>query len=214
MSEATLYYFHDPMCSWCWGFRPAWHELRDALPPQVTVRYVTGGLAADSDVPMPLQQREFLQHTWRRIQREISGTGFNFDFWRLCTPRRSTYPACRALIATRMLAPETEPDMLLAIQRAYYLQARNPSDDEVLIALAVECGLDHDDFSSALNSAECCRLFEEELALCRRYDIISFPSLVLSDGRDAVDIALDYADYHVMLHAISRNLSRFQKVKL
>ena len=30
-SATILYYVHDPMCSWCWAFRPVLLELRDKL---------------------------------------------------------------------------------------------------------------------------------------------------------------------------------------
>jgi hypothetical protein len=36
----------------------------------------------------------------RRIERSVPGTKFNFEFWSRCRPRRATYPACRAVIAT------------------------------------------------------------------------------------------------------------------
>ena len=30
MSEekATLYYVYDPMCSWCWGYKPTWDKVK------------------------------------------------------------------------------------------------------------------------------------------------------------------------------------------
>ena len=44
---AVLYYVHDPMCSWCWGFRPTWLALQDQLPEGVRVQRLLGGLAPD-----------------------------------------------------------------------------------------------------------------------------------------------------------------------
>jgi predicted DsbA family dithiol-disulfide isomerase len=48
-----LLYFHDPMCSWCWAFRPAFMALHARLPKVLTLRRVVGGLAPDNDQPMP-----------------------------------------------------------------------------------------------------------------------------------------------------------------
>ena len=101
----TVYYVHDPMCSWCWGFSPALGELLAGLPAGVEVRRLLGGLAADSELPMGSAMRERLQDTWRNIQRRVPGTRFNFDFWTSCSPRRSTWPACRAVIAARRQDP-------------------------------------------------------------------------------------------------------------
>jgi putative protein-disulfide isomerase len=55
-------------------------------------------------------------------------------------PRRSTYAACRAVIAARRQNPGYEEKMILAIQQAYYLEARNPADSHTLIELASEIG--------------------------------------------------------------------------
>ena len=114
-----LYYFHDPMCSWCWGFRPTLLKLLGELPDEIAVRSVVGGLAADSDAPMPAEQRIAIQDHWRRIEAML-GTEFNHDFWSCCEPRRSTYPACRAVIAAERQSRGKA--MTQAIQKAYYLQ--------------------------------------------------------------------------------------------
>ena len=47
--QANLYYAHDPMCSWCWAFRPTWKRIVKALPENLAVRRILGGLAPDSD---------------------------------------------------------------------------------------------------------------------------------------------------------------------
>jgi len=129
----VLFYIHDPMCSWCWGFRPTLAKLLAALPADMRFHRLLGGLAPDSGQGMPSDMQRQLQDTWRRIQQRIPGTEFNFAFWKDCKPRRSTYPACRAVIAARMLVSTQEESMILAIQQAYYLRALNPSDDATLV---------------------------------------------------------------------------------
>ncbi|MEJ2593423.1 MAG: DsbA family protein, partial [Candidatus Thiodiazotropha sp.] len=77
---AHLYYIHDPMCSWCWAFRPAFADLLRRLPEGMTHSRLLGGLAPDSDQPMSEEMRAGLQATWRRIQEKLPETRFNFDF--------------------------------------------------------------------------------------------------------------------------------------
>ncbi|HSG65339.1 MAG TPA: DsbA family protein, partial [Gammaproteobacteria bacterium] len=88
---ATLHYIHDPMCSWCYAFAPVWERIQAALPANVRVEYVLGGLAPDTDEPMPAPMRDHIQQTWNRIRAAVPGTVFNFDFWTRGTPRRATY---------------------------------------------------------------------------------------------------------------------------
>ena len=174
-----LVYVHDPMCSWCWGFRPAYEALMARLPEDFNVMRIVGGLAPDSIVPMPEQMQQSLQQTWRTIQDHIPGTEFNFDFWAKCQPRRSTYPACRAVIAARYQGEEWDPIMTRGIQEAYYLNARNPSDNETLVAIAGEVGMDEVKFEADLVSDATQQALQTEIGFARQLGIQGFPSLAL-----------------------------------
>ena len=197
-----LYYAHDPMCSWCWGFRPVWKRVQEGLVGKVNVRSLLGGLAADCDQPMPLEMQHAIENTWKKIQRDITGVEFNYKFWQLCQPRRSTYPACRAIIACKMQQPELESEMLLAVQHAYYLDAKNPSDLDVLIKLAEEIGLDADLFKRDISSENCQNLLMNEIEFCRSLYIHSFPSLVLQKDESFSVIEIDYNDSTKILKQI------------
>ncbi len=105
------------------------------LPENVIAQRILGGLAPDTDQPMPLEMQTKLKGIWQKIQQVVPGTEFNFDFWEKCSPRRSTYQACRAVIAARNQDPANEEAMILAIQHAYYLEAKNPADLSTLIEL-------------------------------------------------------------------------------
>ena len=119
---------------------------------------------------------------------------FNFDFWTQCTPRRSTYNACRAVLAAKSLDASSEERMVFAIQQAYYLQARNPSDFSTLVELADEIGLDAAAFEGALRGPEVAATLREELLWARRSPINGFPSLVLKTPQGLYPIALNYLD--------------------
>jgi len=167
-------------------------QVKQALANVVNIQYVLGGLAADTDLPMPENMQISLRDNWQRIQREIPGIEFNYDFWSLCRPRRSTYPACRAVIASKMQQPQSEDRMILAIQQAYYLDAKNPSDDDVLIQLAENIGLDTDAFVSDFYSYACRNELEKELLLTRNLYVSGFPALVLSRADIDTTIHIDY----------------------
>lgn len=205
--SAILYYIHDPMCSWCWGFVPVWKQVQNQLQDKLNIQYVLGGLAPDSDKPMPDSMQARIRDNWSRIQQVIPGAEFNYDFWTKCQPRRSTYPACRAIIACGMQQPELKNRMLLAIQQAYYLRAKNPSDKKVLIKLAEDIGLDGKSFSSDLNSEHCNKAFENDLRLTGKLGVGSFPGLVLSQGNTSMSIPIDYTSSEIILRSIAQTLN-------
>ncbi|HIF50604.1 MAG TPA: DsbA family protein [Thiotrichaceae bacterium] len=198
-SVTTLYYVHDPMCSWCWAFRPSLNALLAELPEQIDVIRLLGGLAVDSDEPMPDATKAYVQRNWQAIEQRVPETKFNYDFWEYCQPRRSTYPACRAVIAARAQGKEFDKKMTLAIQQAYYLQARNPSDVSVLTELAIEVGLDKDKFNAGLLSAETDEILQKEINLSRQLGLNSFPGLLLDTGDKQIRIDPEYLNADIML---------------
>lgn len=72
------------MCSWCWGYKPTLDKLKQQLPGVIQFEYVVGGLAPDTNLPMPPEMQQKLEGIWKQIERQL-GTKFNYDFWKLCT---------------------------------------------------------------------------------------------------------------------------------
>ena len=189
-----LYYVHDPMCSWCWGFRPTWQKIQVALPQNIQVKYLLGGLAPDSNEPMPKAMQADIAGYWGKVQQHIPGTQFNFDFWDVCEPRRSTYPACRAVIAARKQNSSIEQAMIEEIQTAYYLNAKNPSDNETLIAIAKQLGLDEALFASDLDNEETQQQLEKEIRFAQQIGVRGFPSMILEKDGTYQYVPLNYND--------------------
>ena len=199
-----LYYVHDPMCSWCWGFRPTWTAIKSNLPESVEVKYLLGGLAPDSKETMPKSMQADIAGYWRRIQQHIPGTQFNFDFWEQCEPRRSTYPSCRAVIAARKQNTDIELSMIEAIQQAYYMEARNPSDDSTLIEIAESLGLDQKLFTTDLNAAETQQQLDAEMMMGQRLGAQGFPSMILAKDGQAQYLPLDYNNSENVINLIKK----------
>jgi len=186
-----LIYVVDPMCSWCWAFKP---ELAQFLKqhPELNLQLILGGLAPDSNAPMPAAQQAQIEQIWYQIAQQ-TGVEFNHQFWRENSPRRSTYPACRAVIAAELING-LGLEMLSAIQQAYYLNAQNPSDTEVLVELARELGIDPEAFERALSSNEIQQEFDKHLQHARSLGVSGFPALVVQLEGRYHPLALGYSE--------------------
>ncbi len=198
----TLIYVHDPMCSWCYGFEATRRVIFNALDGRMPVRRLLGGLAPDSDQPMPESTRSMVRQAWRQIEQVIPGVSFNYDFWDQNEPRRSTYPASRAVIAARAQGEGFDLRMTARIQQGYYREARNPSNNELLIELAEEIGLDRERFSIALTAASTHERLLAEIGTSRAMGIDSFPSLALQNRHGIRHVGLNYNDPQAMLAEI------------
>ncbi len=202
-----LYYIHDPMCSWCYGLRKTLQQLLADLPAGLVYRRLLGGLAEDTDDPMPDGMRTSIRDNWQRIETTIPGVRFNYDFWERTTPRRSTYMSCRAVIAARQQDASLDVAMTEAIQTAYYQQARNPSDLDTLVELAAELSLDVAKFEQAIQSGEVEDQLQQEIELSESMDVYSYPSLRLVVAAEVYPVEIDYNNATVMLHAIQALLN-------
>lgn len=180
------------MCSWCWGFRTQLGLIEDAFPG-LPVRLVLGGLASDTKEPMPPDMRAYVQQAWDAVE-TTTGATFNRQFWDGRNPdiRRSTYPSCRAVVLARREGKERA--MFDAIQLAYYQEARNPSNADVLADCANTAGLtmSREDFLEALDAQETQAELEQDFTLRRALEANTFPSLALAGD--------DFSGSGVVLH--------------
>ena len=197
----TLYYVHDPMCSWCYAFKSTLEKLKKNLDSNIKIVHVVGGLAKDSDEIMPKDMQEKIENIWYEIE-EVTGTKFNHDFWKKCIPRRSTYLACEATMLARY--ENKEEEMISAIQEAYYQKAMNPSDATTLISLAKQIGMDEKKFEEDLKSQKIEDDLQNELNFRRSLHVKTFPSLILEYKKELYPINIKYNDYEAMLNQIKK----------
>jgi len=199
----TLFYVHDPMCSWCYAFDFSLTALQKKLPDFIRIKKIIGGLAPDTTQPMPVELQQNIQQTWRRIEQTVPNMLFNYDFWTINIPVRSTYPACRAILAARQQGADFEDKMIGAIQTAYYQKAKNPSLTSTLVQCALEVGLAVDKFAHDLASDEIEMELQNEIGTARSLSVISYPSLLLKHGGRLFPVSVDYLDHETMIREIA-----------
>ncbi|HAT8554970.1 TPA: DsbA family protein [Vibrio vulnificus] len=201
--KIKLYYVHDPMCSWCWGYKPTLEKLKQQLPGVIQFEYVVGGLAPDSTLPMPPEMQQKIESIWHQIEQRL-GTQFNYEFWTRCTPVRSTYQACRAVIAAGF--QDSYEQMLEAIQQAYYLRAMPPHDEATHRQLVQEIGLNVQQFENDVTGRLLEGVFEDQLSLARSLGVNAYPSLVLQINDAYFPIEIDYLSTEPTLKLIRERI--------
>lgn len=191
------------MCSWCYAFETSFDALQKALPASVQIIKLVGGLAPDTTETMPVELQNSIQQTWRRIEQTVPDMRFNYDFWIINRPVRSTYPACRAVLAAKKQGADFEDKMISAIQTAYYQKAKNPSLQSTLLECAAETGLDVNEFANGLTGDEVETELQNEISMARSLGVTSYPSLRLEHNGQVSPIDVDYLSLETMLNEIS-----------
>jgi putative protein-disulfide isomerase len=177
--------------------------LQKDLPTTIRMIYLLGGLAPDTTDPMPADLQNTIQQNWHQIEKTIPTIHFNYDFWLLNTPFRSTFPACRAILAARKQGTQFEPKILRAIQTTYYQNAKNPSLQATLKECATEVGLDVVEFIKDMTSSAIDGVLQEEIKLAKSMDVFSYPSLRLLHNEELFSIGIDYLNHRTMMNEIT-----------
>jgi protein-disulfide isomerase-like protein with CxxC motif len=162
MIEVT--HFTDPGCPWAYSASPALATLRWRYGDQLSWTLVTIGLAEHAS------RYEKIGYTPKRSA--IGYTTFRrFGMPFQVTPKArlsATSPACRAVVATRLQAPELEDATFRALQFAQFTTTSLFDEpDDVRRAIEAVPGLDAAAIAGAIDSDEVWASYEADRARAR-----------------------------------------------
>jgi protein-disulfide isomerase-like protein with CxxC motif len=157
-------HFTDPGCPWAYSARPAHTTLRWRYGEQLRWTLVMIGLTEDA-----------AQYAARGYTPTRSAIGyerfrsFGMPFQITPKPRLSaTSPGCRAIVATRLSAPELEDAALRALQFAQFTTTGTLDDPDTLRSALVEVeGLDADAVVGRIDDPEIVAAYETDRARAR-----------------------------------------------
>ena len=177
-----LYYFADPMCSWCYGFGPALTQFV-ANHADIPLSAVMGGLRAYNTQPASDQQKADIRAHWRHVE---AASGLPFNDALLMKPGfiYDTEPACRAVVTARETAHTDVLGFMKAVQAAFYRDARDVTNAQTLADIAAEEGMDRAAFLATFNSAEMREAVRGDFALTQSVGISGFPALCAARGNE------------------------------
>ncbi|HET7795144.1 MAG TPA: DsbA family protein [Rhizobacter sp.] len=182
----NLIYVADPMCSWCYGFAKPLDELLaqpgPAAPLQLAL--IMGGLRPFTTEAITPERASELAGHWHHVA-EASGQpfaqapntalhipGFVYD----------TEPASRAVVTVRTLWPKLVWRYLKAVQHAFYAEAKNVVQPEVLADVAEAMGIPRADFAKAFASQEMRDATMADFQQSQQWGIRGFPALIAEHG--------------------------------
>lgn len=157
-------HFTDPGCPWAYSASPAIATLRWRYGDQLRWTLVTIGLAEDAAV--------YAQRGYTPLRSAIGYTTFRrFGMPFQITPKArlsATSPACRAIVATRLAAPELEDAAFRALQFGQFTTTGVFDEPETLrAALRGVDGLDADAVVAAIEDPAVRAAYEADRARAR-----------------------------------------------
>ncbi len=192
----NLIYVADPMCSWCYGFGTTVDALLAEPGPAapLNLALVMGGLRPYTTEPMTPARADEIYGHWQHVH-EAAGVpfaqapdtamhraGFVYD----------TEPASRATVTVRTMSPRHVWRFFSSLQRAFYADARDVTQPEVLADLAVAIGLPRQEFATAFASQRMRDETRADFEQAQAWGIRGFPAVIAEHGGQLHLVAQGY----------------------
>lgn len=205
-TQRILWYFADPMCSWCWGFAPVIGAIRDTYADRVKIALMLGGLRPGTTEPMtPKAREETLQH-WRDVHR-MTGQPFAFEG---AMPEGFVYdtePPSRAAIAVADIRSEAVFPYFKSVQEAFYAHGRNVTWPDTLADLAEQHNIGRAMFLDRFDSDDIVKKTRTHFQIARQSGVRGFPTVILQSGTGGTLLTDGYRAYAELQPAIDRWLA-------
>lgn len=187
----ALWYFADPMCSWCWGFAPVMAAIAGQYHDRLDVRLIMGGLRPGTTSPIDPELRAEILHHWHEVQRR-TGQPFRFEG---AMPEGFIYdtePASRAVIVVARWQRALALPYLHAVQHAFYAEQKDVTQAMTLTRLAEQQGMPAALFQEHFASDAARALAQSHFRQTRAAGIHGFPAVVLQHDEQQLLLTAGY----------------------
>jgi len=202
LDKPILWYFADPMCSWCWGFSPVIKHIKEVFSEKINISLNLGGLRPGTSEQISSTLRDEILHHWHEVH-HLTGQKFNFDDAMPTGFIYDTEPASRAVLSFGKLQPKNTLDYFSSIQSAFYTQNRDVTQEPVLVELVESFGIESQTFQELFISAEMRSLTQEHFKRSRQANVRGFPTLIFQKGKNIETLSRGYVPWEnisEMLH--------------
>lgn len=191
MSLVTLVYGFDPLCGWCYGFRPVFEKLRAATAGKARWVLSCGGLVTGERERPIGETRAYLLQGMQAVEARTGvrfGPKFRDGILAQGTWVSRSEPACRAVLEAQSLDAEKGLDFASALSEAFYLEGLAPDSDEGLKFAATRSGIDEAALKRVWDTPEARERTSRAFAEARRQGVTMYPSVFLSQGNKLVSV--------------------------
>ena len=205
LSNISLLYIADPLCSWCYGFAPEITKVMNDFS-HFDLELVMGGLRPYGSETMDTL-KDFLKGHWEHVQ-ERSEMPFNFAILENASFVYDTEPPCRAVVAVRTIDRELSFAFFKKIQTAFYADNLNTNEVSTYLPIVKELGIDEVLFQALFFDNDTRKRTAADFERSRTLGINGFPSVILQNHEQLTLIARGYIQAEVLIARISQALNQ------
>jgi putative protein-disulfide isomerase len=184
--KIDLYYVTDPICSYCWALEPVIGRLKAQYGHYFNFHTVMGGLLESwngfTDVSNGINSPSDVASHWRELgvhtRMPIDGS-----LW-MDNPIQSSYPASRVFKVIQKKDDELAKVFLRKAREAVFVLNQNIGEDQVLIEIVNELGLDGKGIVAESATSKSKELLEVDFGFAAKLGVSGFPTIIMINNEN------------------------------
>ncbi|MGM7719586.1 ClpXP adapter SpxH family protein [Metabacillus sp. Hm71] len=169
-----IYMFVDPLSPECWALEPIIKKLQIEYGRLFTLKHIISGRLATLNITKR-KRPESLAQAWEKT---ASRTGMSCDgnIW-MKNPLSQPYTASLAIKSAELQGRKAGIRYLRKLQEQLFIESKNISEENMLIKIAQDVGLDVTEFQRDLHSESAAKALQCDLKITSEMDVHEIPTL-------------------------------------
>jgi putative protein-disulfide isomerase len=214
--KPRIIYVYDAFCTWCFGFSPVMRAICENYADDFDFEVLSGGMIRGEQIRPSSDLSGFPGNEYKSVEETtgiIFGQGFLHNLENGELIFNSEVPAI-ALSVYKGLKPQHAVEFAQHIQNSIYFDGKSSDDIELYRYLAVNEGIDPDEFEKRMNDPEYKDAAHYDFALAKQLGVEGYPAVFIqqSDSKFYL-IARGYADYETMELRISNVMAEIRSTE-
>ncbi len=206
--EIIVDYYSDILCVWAWIAQPRLEELARQWQDRVTVNHHFVDVFGDAHRKIPERWggentgfQRFNEHVCHCAE-PFDASAVNSAVWLSVQPRSSAQAHLLLRAVGLHAGNATLADMALRVRRAFFAEARDVSDMELLLELAGEAGIDVQALRDSLRDGSALAAYSSDLRRAAELGVRGSPTWILNEGRQTLYGNVGYRILHANIEEL------------
>lgn len=199
--KIKIIYVYDALCGWCYGFSPVIKECYNKYKTEFDFEVLSGGMMMGDRVGSINDIAPFIKTAYKTVE-DTTGVKFGEAYVKVLLEGNmilnSEMPSI-ALSIFKQYFPEKAVIFAHEIQNALYFDGKDPNEINTFIPIAINHGINADEFSVKIKSEEAKELAFYDFALAKQLRIDGFPAVLMQTSETGFYlIAKGYTDLETL----------------
>ncbi len=208
-----IIYVYDALCGWCYGFSKVITFYFEKNQDLFEFEVLSGGMMIGERKGTIDQIAPYIKNAYKTVE-DTTGIKFGEAYLRHLETGTMVLDSEKPAIALSVFK-SYQPDQAIPfvhdLQNAIYFDGKDPNENEVYRYLAVNFGIDPDDFEMKLNQETFKEAAYYDFALAKQLQVQGYPAVLIQANESSFYlVAKGYTDLDTFEHRISNIMKELE----